>query len=379
MLKFSTGMIVLAGVLIFSPATRAEIVLDFSDDAAADNFFGMATTESMQARAAVLKAAADINEVLNATLDPIPTYQAQGTAPGSFGGTNTATFNGSLRYSNPSTGVTETFNPMTLAANEVRVFVGARNLSDTMDASAPINNVLGQGGPGSVGGSSGGSGFGSFVDAVAQMEANANALFGRGGNGPVIATTVGTLGGVDYSVEFTSTLGNLWFDSDTDNDGELDTASELSSFWHFDANSATVPNTKIDFYSVALHEILHAIGIGTAESWDDLVSPFVNDMTSRDWMGANVIALAGSGDGLIDPAAGHIQTGTISTRLSDGASQEVVMDPNIAFGQRKELTALDVAFLQDIGWANASAIPEPTMASLLSLTMLLAATRRRRI
>lgn len=387
MVKFSSGIVVLAAVLIFSPATRGEIVLDFSDDLAADNFFGMATTESMQARAAVLKAASDISDVLNATLDPISTYQAQGTATSASGST-TATFNGGIGYTNPSNGDFELFSPATLVQDEIRVFVGARILSNPGAPADTINNVLGQGGPGGSGGGAGSSttnGNASLPQAVAQMEANANALFGRGGNGPIITTTTGALGGIPFSVEFTSTLGNLWFDSDTDNDGDVDTPTELSTFWHFDSTSATVPNNRIDFYSVALHEILHAIGIGTAGSWDALVSPFVDSMTPRDWAGANVIALAGSGSGLITASPGCIQNGTTSVRLSDGVAQEVVMDPNISFGQRKELTRLDMAFLQDIGWANASsdlqpsAIPEPAMASLLSLTMLLAATRRRRV
>ena len=385
MTKFSVGIVLFFAVLFSLPVAQGEIVIDFSDDAAADDFFGMSTTESMQARAAVIKAAADISAVLNATLDPISTYQAQGTATSGQVST-TATFNGVIGYTNPSDGGNfEIFSPATLMQDEIRVFVGARILSDTMDPDASINNVLGQGGPGGSGGSAGANNTNSTLpDAVAEMEVNANALFGRGGDGPIIGTTSGSLGGNAYSVGFTSTLGNLWFDSDTDNDGDFDTPSELSDFWHFDANSS-VPNNRIDFYSVALHEMLHAIGIGTADSWDDLVSDFIDADTSRDWLGPNAIALAGSGSGLIEPDAAHIEIGTTSLRLSDGESQEVVMDPNISFGQRKELTQLDVAFLQDIGWANANsdlqtnAIPEPATASLLGLTMLVFATRRRRV
>jgi hypothetical protein len=52
--------------------------------------------------------------------------------------------------------------------------------------------------------------------------------------------------------------------------------------------------------------------------------------------------------------------------LLDGVtSQEVVASPILSNGERRELTQLDLTFLQDIGW-DTVAIPEPgTTASLL--------------
>jgi hypothetical protein len=47
----------------------------------------------------------------------------------------------------------------------------------------------------------------------------------------------------------------------------------------------------------------------------------------------------------------------MSTSIVDGAPQEVVMDPSITQGSRKYLTALDLAFLRDIGYATI--IPDP--------------------
>ncbi len=89
--------------------------------------------------------------------------------------------------------------------------------------------------------------------------------------------------------------------------------------------------------------MLHAIGIGTAESWDDEIS-------GTNWSGSEVETLTGSGGGLVASDGGHIASGTMSTRLSDGQPQEVVMDPTLTLGTRKELTVLDLAFLRDIGY-----------------------------
>jgi len=46
----------------------------------------------------------------------------------------------------------------------------------------------------------------------------------------------------------------------------------------------------------------------------------------------------------------HIASNVMSTRISDGLPQEVVLDPTVTNGTRKELTLLDLAFLRDIGY-----------------------------
>ncbi|MDA8563172.1 hypothetical protein N9L06_01845 [Mariniblastus sp.] len=368
----------------------ADIVLDFSHANA--TLFDTNTTNGVLARAAVQQAANDISEALNATLAPLSpdinpsTNQYRVTGTGTVNlATATSTYDATYGYTNPTTNANEIFNPQSLGANEVRIFVGSQNLGgDTLGVGGPGGFQSGQAGLSSGGGFSQQDVDNAAAMAVADMNAQANAVFGRGGSSPVFGDASGSVGGNPYSINFNASLGNLWFDTDTNNVNGTDSAMELDDFWHFDANSATDPN-KIDFYTVALHEMLHAIGIGTADSWTDLVSPFVDGMTSRDWLGPNAIALAGSGSDLIEPDAAHIEIGTTSLRLSDGMLQEVVMDPDIEFGQRKELTQLDIAFLQDIGWANANsslqanAIPEPAIASLLGLTMVLLATRRRRV
>jgi len=214
----------------------------------------------------------------------------------------------------------------------------------------PISGTtLGVGGPGGAGYSGSTSYFDpadrdtAILDGAAQSSANMS----RGG-GPTMLTINGTFSGVPISLDYGATLGKVSFDNDTDNNGSADSAGQLAASWHFD-HTTSVAAGKDDFYSVALHEILHALGYGTAQSWDDQVS-------GTNWLGTNVNAIT-SGTGLVDPGQGHLAANTMSTSWVDGAAQEVAMDPNILEGTRKHLTLLDIAVLQDIGWDVS--IPNP--------------------
>ena len=116
------------------------------------------------------------------------------------------------------------------------------------------------------------------------------------------------------------------------------------------------------------------LGIGTADSWDDEVS-------GMDWAGSEVAALLGDGSGTVDDDLVHINEGTtgqvfgIGDGAVEGATQEVVMDPTILVGTRKYLTAVDMAFLRDIGWQT---VPEPSSLVLLGAGALAVLARRRR-
>jgi hypothetical protein len=160
------------------------------------------------------------------------------------------------------------------------------------------------------------------------------------------STFGGSFEGTTFSTSYGPTLGNLWFNND------------VTTNWQLDHTSA-VGSGQSDLYSVALHEILHSLGIGTYNSWDSNVS-------GTNWTGSEAIDLYGTGTGLIDGGGSHIANGIMSERLSDGVLQEVVMDPNITTGTRKELTQLDLAFLRDIGWETA-AVPEPSSILLIGL------------
>ena len=340
--------------LVSAARVQAEIILDFSADQATGDFFGNHPT----AKAALEAAVADINAVLDLNLGAITQDVATGTSPD---GNTVVNINIDYQYTHPATGGSVLVPDSTLAANEIRIFVGARNLT---------GSLLGEGGPAGLiqGGGFSGPGIGAdFAGAISDLEANNQHARG---DGPTIATFSGDIFGDPYSYDVGVNLGNLWFDQDTDNDGNADDIATLESSWHFDHTTAVAPG-KDDFYSVALHETLHAIGVGGAKSWTDLVS-------GTDWLGSEVIALNGSGLGVINAGGYHFAAGLISTRISDGAPQEVVMDPNLAEGSRKTLTELDLAVLRDIGYSTVTAVPEPSCFALLMIVSSVYLGRRNR-
>ncbi|MEM6978657.1 MAG: hypothetical protein AAF539_03250 [Planctomycetota bacterium] len=351
-----TGLLVLAFTLL-APTARAEIMIDYSDDLANNNFFGSNPT----ARLALEAAVADINAVLTTNLGAITNDVTQGVS-GSFSPQTILNFDFSYNYTNPATGLSTTITDTTLSANQYKLFVGAQNLG---------GSTLGRAGPGGAGFSlSGQGGFGSIADAIADAEANHQH---HRGDGPTMLTLTGNVSGDPYSFDVGATIGSAWFDQDTNNDGFADSTSELEASWHFDHTIPVAPG-KFDFYSVALHETLHSLGIGGSDSWNALLSG------ASDWLGPEVIALNGDGIGVIDSVSGaHFATGLMSTRISDGMPQEVVMDPNILSGTRKSLTDLDLAILRDIGWSTqVTAIPEPSSLLVLSaVTMVVVVTSRR--
>lgn len=318
-------------------AAALNVVLDYSLDAANGNFFG--TTPA--AKAAVDAAAADIGAAIVQTLGAVPTDIFTGVNGGS-----TATLNWSLSYTNPSTGATDTVPTFSFAANTVKIFVGVRPLAGT---------TLGVGGPGGAG-VAGGISFSTASEnpgAVAAAQASSNASMPRGG-GPVMGSLSGSLGGTPYTIQYGAMIGSLSLDNDSDNNGLADSAATLATYWHYDHTTA-VAATKNDMYSVALHEILHSIGFGTAATWTGL-------HTGATWNGTNATALNGGTAVGLSADQSHVIDSFTSTRLSDGGTQEVVMDPSLTVGTRKLLTQMDLAFLRDIGYAT---VPEPSAAFLL--------------
>ena len=347
----------LAAILVFVvwtlPVESAIVQLDYSFDAANGNFFGA----NPIAKAAVDAAAQDIGNAITSSLGAITTNTYQGT-----NGATNATFTWSLDVTNPSTGATVTQNTFNTPVNLVTVYVGMRPLTGV---------TLGVGGPagGGVGLSYGGLAS-QLVGVVGAAESASNTAMQRGA-GPVMGSFSGsaTLGATtaNYVVGYGAILGSLSFDSDSDNNGTTDSAALLATYWHYDHTTAVAAG-KNDLYSVALHEILHAIGIGTSDTWNGLT-------LGTTWTGSNVIALKGTGANLVSADGAHIAEGAMSTRISDGGAQEAVMDPSITQGTRKSLTQLDLAFLRDL---NFTTVPEPSAAMLvLGAGLMLVITRRR--
>jgi hypothetical protein len=230
----------------------------------------------------------------------------------------------SVQFYNPDDGNTTTVSDPTINADTLKIYLGARSMA---------GGTLGVGGYGGV---ASGSGNGAFISAI-----NDRGQAGVAGN-----------------TDFAPWGGSIAFNS--------------GATWYTDSDPTTLENFagQNDLYSVALHEVGHVLGIGTAPSWTALVNG------SHQLTGANSVASHG-GNVPLESDDAHFQEGVMSTVPGDGSSQEAALDPTLTVGTRKELTDLDWAALKDIGW-QVSPVPEPSTWALLSLGGLgfLAARRR---
>jgi hypothetical protein len=306
-----------------------------------------------EAKAALEAAAFDLGSALGTSLGEISADIFSGSS-----GDATATFNWKVNFTNPSTGSRITLDTFTAAPDTIKIYAGARLLT---------GSTLGQGGPGTAGFSFGGSlntgvSAAQWDLALDNAEFASNAMLLRGA-GPIMQSYSGSAPqqGAQglYTVAAGAIVGNIWFDSDTNNDGVADVDG-----WHFN-HKTSVAAGKNDFYSVALHELAHAIGFGGSRTWSDLSS-------ANQWAGSEARALNNqSGLNLIDGS--HVVEGFMSPRISDGEMQESALAPTLANGSRKSLTKIDVAILRDLGY---SAVPEPASGLLVAMGLLALSTKR---
>ncbi len=211
--------------------------------------------------------------------------------------------------------------PISVAADTVRVYVGTQALGGT---------TLGIGGSGySAGGTN------DFFDLLAT----------RGQPEP-------------SSVNFTPVTGQIVFDMDTN--------------WYLDDDVTTVESFSglFDFYSIAVHELGHVLGVGASDAWS-------NQISGSTFTGSNAVSVFGGPVPLAN--SGHVAKSITSTFM--GELQEPALTPSISIGQRKYLTDLDWALLADVGWevAPVTAVPEAqTWAMMLAGLGLLGWHSRRR-
>ncbi|MGC3990754.1 MAG: matrixin family metalloprotease [Chthoniobacteraceae bacterium] len=224
-------------------------------------------------------------------------------------------------FTNPSTGNSTSVTNPSIAANEILIYVGGLSLS---------GSTLGEGGPGGYSA----SGSQSWLNTVAA----------RGQTG-ALASTPTDFGPWGGSVQFNS-----------------------SASWYFDPDPSTNESFSAnDFYSVALHEIGHVLGLGTAGSWNA-------DVSSGTFTGANSKAANGGVAVSLSADLAHWATGTMSTIYGTSTAQETAMSPALTTGTRKVFTTLDMAGLKDVGWI---VVPEPSSGLLLLGVIAVSALRRR--
>ena len=243
------------------------------------------------ARAAALERAASVLESrINDTLTAI-----------SPGGSNSWT----AGYFHPRTGALQQMNNLSVPAGRVMVFVGTRNLG-TVDG----RPVLGEGSTGAVLTWNGSQQFGSDVVTRGQTGVNVT--------NPGASTDFAVWGG---ALAFTTLL-------------PVDE-------WNF-ATSPPAAN-QYDFVSVAVHEMAHLLGFGLAPSFQRLVSAgnTFTGTASRQVFGGNVPLHTDSGHWAVDVASDLPGT---STRA------ETLLDPDFDTGVAKQMTDLDWAGLDDLGW-----------------------------
>jgi hypothetical protein len=202
-------------------------------------------------------------------------------------GSNTWT----AKFTHPGTGLEQSIANLVVPANTLIVYAGGRDLD---------GNTLGTGGPGGFSA----SGTSTFV----------NTVKARGQSGALASTPT----------DFGRWGGSISFDT--------------NATWNFSSASPSVGEN--DFLSVAIHEMAHLLGLGSAPSWNTYVS-------GGQFTGSNSVSSYG-GNVPLYSGNSHWAEGTMST--VKGVTQEAAMDPSITVGTRKLFTKLDYAGLADVGW-----------------------------
>lgn len=297
--------ILVAAAVCASSASAVNVVIDYSYDTT--NYFGAGnpsgSAAGQQARAALEAAVGYFSEIL---VDNLAVIQEPddyiSTAPG--GSPVTYSWNMQAQFSHPATGGVVSIQDPVFAADEYRIFVGARPLA---------GSTIGMGGPGGYSASWGGSYYfqwqldeiNAITDDFSAMIDNRNQEVG----------------------DFGSWGGALTFDPNTS--------------WQFDHTAAPTFGLN-DFYSVALHEIGHVLGFGTADEWSALTSGGV-------FLGDE--AYQANGGAYPTVTGGHWTSNLRSPVFGVGGTpEETVMDPELQTGSRALWTELDAAGLADIGW-----------------------------
>jgi hypothetical protein len=284
-------------------SSAINIQIDYTYDTS--NFFAPGS----QARATIDAVAGYYSYILNDTFSAISTPPPfTSSLPAQYDPVTLA-WEWSMQFDHPSAAGQVTLLDQSIAIDEYRLYVGAKSLS---------GDTLGQGGPGGFESRSYiVSGSNVTPEESDQVDAINSEFF------PSVQTRGESSG-------FSRWGGTVTFDIDA------------GTVWQFDH---TTPPTagKSDLFSVAIHELAHALGLGASDEWNAFTGG------SAFFSGAAAIAEYGSAVPLA-PDKAHWLEGTPSTVFGTATSQEAAMDPTVTTGTRKRLTDLDAAALADIGW-----------------------------
>jgi hypothetical protein len=125
-------------------------------------------------------------------------------------------------------------------------------------------------------------------------------------------------------IPFQPWVGNISFD--------------FAENWFYDPTPDTaddLPPEESDFMTTSLHEIGHLLGIGTSAAWDGFV-------VDNHFTGPHAVALHG----------GPVPVSADLAHVDAVALQEIdLMMAGTASGQRLHITPLDLAILEDLGYA----------------------------
>lgn len=159
-------------------------------------------------------------------------------------------------------------------------------------------------------------------------------------NGNTLYTSTGTPGVVDFDdTDFAPWGGLTSFNLNTTFFAPTD--QELAS-------GASIGSYEFDLFSIFVHEILHILGVRTADSYLRYIMDDAYHGPAMMHYDGEPVPLNGDG---------HLGAGVLSfvysDLIEDGTEtiSSALMGPTIGPGETKPLTVLDVALLADIGWA----------------------------
>lgn len=249
-------------------------------------------------------------------------------------------------FYNYNTGLTEEIEDATVDANEFYVYATSFTNQNT--------STLGTGGPGGYG--------------VNGTETFVENMISRGETGiydidDENQTDVAPWGG---SINFNN------IPTKVDNEGTL-----IPIDWYFGLESPDPLTNKTDFLSVAMHEMMHLFGFGTATTWDNqrvldititdedaqtgtVTGVFTGNATNTYLYGTNYVTNGtyvqlsandySQADADANPVLQAYPGHLADKKDTDPPIRETAMSPSLAASTRKLPTALDYYVLDDLGW-----------------------------